>query len=304
MVIVIVICIISFILIYHIFFGNSKKEVNFQLSPSLKWGDESPTYSIKNDKGEIFSSESLRGKVKLFLFLNSSKKLGTLKYANRLFLKYRDIDFIVFGIYGKNFNLQKNSPDLNEVDFPLIKDAKYLIFKTFLVSPTQDETILIDEKNIVRFSASWIVENEILDMLMEKYVIDSSNKIKSLEIGQRIPIFHVWNVGTKQKEELIDLRDTALLIFNSDCVSCDIAKYFKNFEISYKDSFEIKGIFPDAFLLSELSAIKRKNEIESPFYLVREGSEILYSLFIDKEIKTPLCVYINKEGIVDFIIPL
>ncbi len=76
--IVAIICLVNLILIYYLFFSNHQKEINIQSSPALRDGDESPAYSIKDNKGEIFCSESLRGKVKLFLFFSSPKKLATL----------------------------------------------------------------------------------------------------------------------------------------------------------------------------------------------------------------------------------
>jgi hypothetical protein len=141
-------------------------------------------------------------------------------------------------------------------------------------------------------------------MLVEKFVIEPSSRTESIRIGQRMPILHVWNVETKQKETLIDLRDTSLIIFDSDCISCDIPKYFKNLEIIYRDSFEIKGIFPQSFLLSDLYTIKQEHKINSCFYLLRRGSNLFDSLFIEKNGKVPVWIYINNKGLVEFINPL
>jgi peroxiredoxin len=301
---IVIIFIIDIAAILYIIDSRKHKQ-EFSYTSNLNYGDKTTDYYFKDNKGRIFNDKLLIGKIKLFLFFNPLENWHPLKQADILYKKYKNKYFIVFGIYPEKIDLKKISPDFEDISFPLIHDRHKSVYLKFKVHPEQNKTIFIDKDNIVRFTESWLIEDDLMNLLVEKFVFKSSTKEeKSIRIGQIMPDLSVWDVSNKEKAMLRKLRDTIAVIFVADCAPCKISKYFRtfrNFEEKHNENTEIIGVFSKIFLFDDLLKSKMKHKIKSSIYLLREDIDNLDILAASGNEKSPIWMYVNDQGIVEFI---
>ncbi|MEW6457036.1 MAG: hypothetical protein AB1410_10040 [Acidobacteriota bacterium] len=287
---VIIIVLFNIGAIYYILKYRRHNE-NISKPFKLHYGYKMQNYSFKDNKGQVFSSFSLLRKTKLFMFFSPKANLGPLKYADTLYHKYQEENFIVFGIFLKNINLWKISPDLSDISIPIVYDKDKSLHKKFEVDSQQALTLLLDGENIVRFVELYLIEEKLMKLLVEKFLSKSMKETRSFKIGEKIPDLTVWDISRKEKYLLHDIKDKCILFFATDCTPCNKEKYFsiiKRFEDEQGENKRIMSIFSRNFLLKELSELKKRYKLDSSIYLLRE--DITFDM--------PILIWIDDRGFI------
>lgn len=291
---IILIWIMTIIIAIKVF--QNRRYSNNPFLDRVHYGDKIQEYSFRTFSGEVVSNLSLKGKYKLFLFFGLKESLRPIKYADAIFKRYKDKEFRIFAIFPKKIDLKGISADLEDVSIPIIYNDKTL-YKKFNILSHNSATFLLDKDDIVRFAESHIIEENLMEILIGKFIPVSIGKIDFLKIGDRFPNLSVWDIKRKQKHFIKDTKDKTIFVFSSNCTLCNLHKYFDfliKLENKSKKIEEIIVIFSQNFLLQDLIELRRKFRSDLRVYLLRE----------DIPVEHPISIYVDNRGFIKFLNPM
>ena len=181
------------------------------VSNILKYGDKVPQFQATDLQGNRYHLNSNSKKILLIQFFdiqNVEFVKEILSYENLLWSKYKNKDFLIFGVSKGNINETQYLTADEELTFPIVSDTNFVLHKLFGVHENEHALFLIHKSGVISYSCTCGLGNDNLRQLIENHVLGYDNVVpENRDMNKMI-------VESLKKVELIDVREKSRHNFN------------------------------------------------------------------------------------------